>query len=81
MAYNQAVPSTAERNGDFSDVCSSADILNTAKTQYPDCPVGVSYAAEPKAARCSFVRKIGQRGEIEELVTIGCLKPGVCAAG
>jgi hypothetical protein len=40
--YNQAVPTTAERNGDFTDVCpvytpgSNTDPLDT--TKYPDCP-------------------------------------------
>ncbi len=40
--YNQAVPTVAERNGDFSDVCpvlipgSSTDTLDI--TKYPDCP-------------------------------------------
>jgi hypothetical protein len=45
VAYNQAVPSTAERNGDFSDVCPATGIATATKTQYPDCPVGVSYPA------------------------------------
>ena len=43
VAYNQAVPSTAERNGDFSDVCPATGTATATKTQYPDCPVGVSY--------------------------------------
>jgi len=42
VAYNQAVPSNAERAGDFSDVC-PADKTLTITTQnkflYPDCPV------------------------------------------
>jgi hypothetical protein len=33
--YNQAVPSMAERSGDFSDVCPKGDFL---RSQYPDCP-------------------------------------------
>lgn len=41
-AYRQAVPSLAERNGDFSDVCpaSNNNGFNVAfsRTQYPDCP-------------------------------------------
>ncbi len=41
--YNQAVPTTAERNGDFSDVCpqyipGSTTNSNLNITQYPDCP-------------------------------------------
>ena len=40
-AYRQAVPSLAERNGDFSDVCPTlANGTNAvfSRTQYPDCP-------------------------------------------
>jgi hypothetical protein len=36
-AYRQAVPSFAERNGDFSDVCPANGGALT-RTQYPDCP-------------------------------------------
>src|SRR5215467_7607306 len=42
VAYNQAVPSNAERSGDFSDVCPSdktAGLLAADKPLYPDCPV------------------------------------------
>jgi hypothetical protein len=46
VQYNQAVPSLAERAGDFNDVCPpSSDVVMgneiTAKTKakYPDCPV------------------------------------------
>jgi hypothetical protein len=37
-AYRQAVPSLAERNGDFSDVCPPAGTQETSTTKYPDCP-------------------------------------------
>lgn len=39
-AFRQGVPSLAERNGDFSDVCpASADAnFGVSRTQYPDCP-------------------------------------------
>lgn len=40
--YNQAVPSNAERAGDFSDVCPADKtfvITTTNKSSYPDCPV------------------------------------------
>jgi hypothetical protein len=40
-AYRQAVPSLAERNGDFSDVCPALANGTTAtfsRTAYPDCP-------------------------------------------
>jgi hypothetical protein len=40
-AYRQAVPSLAERNGDFSDVCpavANGTFASFSRTQYPDCP-------------------------------------------
>jgi len=40
--YNQAVPSNAERAGDFSDVCPADKTLaltTQTKSLYPDCPV------------------------------------------
>ena len=50
VSYNQAVPSMAERAGDFSDVCPADPTLQLTnkskpslgfvpKSQYPDCPV------------------------------------------
>ncbi|MEI9979864.1 MAG: carboxypeptidase regulatory-like domain-containing protein [Edaphobacter sp.] len=40
--YNQAVPTSAERNGDFSDVCPvlipGSSTNNLDITKYPDCP-------------------------------------------
>src|SRR5215813_2362841 len=42
VAYNQAVPSNAERAGDFSDVCpadKTIAITTQNKSLYPDCPV------------------------------------------
>jgi hypothetical protein len=41
-AYRQGVPSLAERNGDFSDVCpyaATGQSSEFAPTKYPDCPV------------------------------------------
>ena len=37
-AYRQAVPSLAERNGDFSDVCPPAGTSSIVRANYPDCP-------------------------------------------
>jgi hypothetical protein len=40
-AYRQAVPSLAERNGDFSDVCpavANGVVTTFTRTRYPDCP-------------------------------------------
>jgi hypothetical protein len=40
-AYRQGVPSLAERNGDFSDVCPSlanGTNANFSRAKYPDCP-------------------------------------------
>jgi hypothetical protein len=49
-AYRQAVPSLAERNGDFSDVCPAlpnGGQTTFSRTQYPDCPdVGVGKATD-----------------------------------
>jgi hypothetical protein len=42
VAYNQAVPTVAERSGDFSDVCPPAAINGGyyyPGSTYPDCPV------------------------------------------
>jgi hypothetical protein len=42
VAYNQAVPSNAERAGDFSDACpadKTLEITTQNKPQFPDCPV------------------------------------------
>src|SRR5580692_10966417 len=47
VAYNQAVPSMAERAGDFSDVCPADKefgITSQNKAQFPDCPV-VAFSA------------------------------------
>jgi len=46
--YNQAVPSVAERSGDFSDVCptlgpgSPTTLSASLRAQYPDCPTDSS---------------------------------------
>jgi hypothetical protein len=42
VAYNQAVPTVAERSGDFSDLCPPAASTGATYypgTKYPDCPV------------------------------------------
>jgi hypothetical protein len=44
VAYNQAVPTLAERSGDFSDVCPESATTGSgtyypSSSQYPDCPV------------------------------------------
>jgi hypothetical protein len=36
--YNQAVPSVAERSGDFSDVCPPTGHPFFLRSKYPDCP-------------------------------------------
>lgn len=45
--YRQAVPSAAERNGDFNDVCPRyGSVQSVSPVAYPDCPVqagGVPY--------------------------------------
>ena len=53
-AYRQAVPSLAERNGDFSDVCptvANGEASSFSRSQYPDCPdAGLSGTGETKPA-------------------------------
>jgi hypothetical protein len=44
-AYRQAVPSVAERAGDFSDVCpavANGESTTFLRTAYPDCPTGAT---------------------------------------
>lgn len=39
-AYRQAVPTAAERNGDFNDLCPPyGSVLSVDSTAYPDCPI------------------------------------------
>ncbi len=52
--YNQAVPTSAERSGDFSDVCpinvpGSQPTFNPA--DYPDCPQGSILSGLPEIGR------------------------------
>ena len=49
--FNQAVPTLAERNGDFSDVCPFVFPGNTTtfqRLQYPDCPSELTAASQSK---------------------------------
>jgi hypothetical protein len=49
-AYRQAVPSMAERSGDFSDVCpavANGESVAFSRAQYPDCPSEPSYTGKP----------------------------------
>ncbi len=55
--YNQAVPSNAERAGDFSDVCpadKTLQITTQNKSLYPDCPVVGFNKATGQYYRSSF---------------------------
>ena len=48
IEFNQAVPSMAERQGNFSEVCpspSSANFPDFLRSQYPDCPTNGPDAA------------------------------------
>jgi hypothetical protein len=57
VAYNQAVPSNAERGGDFSDVCPADKTLQITvqnKSQFPDCPVVGFTANTGQYNRSSF---------------------------
>jgi hypothetical protein len=49
--YRQAVPSIAERQGDFSDVCpllppGGSSLVYFRRTQYPDCPTSTTVPAD-----------------------------------
>jgi hypothetical protein len=49
--FDQAVPTLAERNGDFSDVCPFVFPGNTTsfqRLQYPDCPSELTAASQSK---------------------------------
>jgi len=51
-AYRQAVPSLAERQGDFSDVCpilvpGGSSLVSFRRAQYPDCPADSANIALP----------------------------------
>jgi hypothetical protein len=55
--YNQAVPSNAERSGNFSDVCPADETLvitTQNKSLYPDCPVLGFSANTGQYVRSSF---------------------------
>ena len=57
VTYNQAVPSNAERAGDFSDVCPADKTLIITpqnKAQFPDCPVAGFNASAGQYFRSSF---------------------------
>ncbi len=44
--FNHAVPSLAERQGNFSDVCPPAGTSTFSRNQYPDCPAQIAYAGK-----------------------------------
>jgi hypothetical protein len=68
VSYNQAVPSMAERTGDFSDVCPAdkTSLITTAnfkpqsgittvdKSQFPDCPVADFNSMNGNYVRSAF---------------------------
>jgi hypothetical protein len=57
VSYNQAVPSMAERAGDFSDVCpvdKSLQLTSQNKSLYPDCPVVGFTRSNGQYIRSSF---------------------------
>jgi hypothetical protein len=51
VAYNQAVPTVAERSGDFSDVCGGEEVVDKGAyypgSAYPDCPVAATNGVNP----------------------------------
>jgi hypothetical protein len=48
IQYNQAVPSLAERSGDFSDVCPLNGAPTFLRSQFPDCPAAAGQDATGK---------------------------------
>lgn len=63
--YNQAVPTAAERSGDFSDVCpayvaGSTNNSNLDTTKYPDCPRSPDSNGVQTPARYVTVNYISQ---------------------
>jgi hypothetical protein len=55
--YNQAVPSLAERDGDFSDVCPAPNPANGnlfSRSKYPDCPVSFSQPTDQRGLYQAF---------------------------
>jgi hypothetical protein len=57
-AYRQAVPSLAERNGDFSDVCpavANGGFVAFSRSQYPDCPDAQLGAVQGETEPGTFV--------------------------
>lgn len=56
--YNQAVPTEAERNGDFSDICPTlgpGSPVTFDPTKYPDCPQGAYITGSPRIGRTVVV--------------------------
>jgi hypothetical protein len=51
VAYNQAVPTVAERSGDFSDVCPAGLANGTSSSSggFPDCPIIATGVGFPHA--------------------------------
>jgi len=73
--FNRGVPSLAERNGDFSDVCPSSVGIQVAftRTQWPDCPtVGVS--SQSAGSLLTF-----PNNNIAQLNAFGALDPNAIA--
>lgn len=59
VTYNQAVPTVAERSGDFSDVCPPAAINGGnyyPGSAYPDCPVVEPLSGSPKAPGFNYAQ-------------------------
>jgi hypothetical protein len=52
--YNQAVPTVAERSGDFTDVCPTrlpGSVSTFDPTAFPDCPQGAILGTQPQIGR------------------------------
>ncbi|GGG83676.1 carboxypeptidase-like regulatory domain-containing protein [Edaphobacter dinghuensis] len=74
-AYRQGVPSLAERNGDFSDVCpyTTSPLAGFSRAAYPDCPTSNLFAQIPQQYISPLARTILSTGIIPNpTATSGC---------
>jgi hypothetical protein len=85
-AYRQAVPSLAERNGDFSDVCpalANGTVTNFSRNAYPDCPDaglgGQSGASQPVTYTSNQINNPGNSGTTGAYGTPTGLNPNALA--
>jgi hypothetical protein len=82
VTYNQAVPSVAERGGDFSDVCPADKTLVITpqnKAQFPDCPVVAFSSSTGVYSRSAFNGTVP--GTLTDQVPIDPVSQAILATG